>query len=1295
MQRLLEAEAAQVGLSTGAEGLSFSTDQRGDGGIDALIASHPDNPSAVIPGPWVFQAKTSLNLTKLKSELKGKSQARAQKLLRSGAGYTLVVNAHVNAEEALPKLKAVLKAVVGRPVKAQLIAREHLASWLVQHPQLVSLVPGLTDVGRFLCDFSQWEASLGGNLPWTPDEARTAASGRIGRLPRGALCRVLGASGVGKSRLVLEALRSRAPQVSYLPVYRDEAESLVSRDAPVKGVLVVDECSTEQHERLSRLHSADLVLITIGVDDDRTLSRPDREILLTPLTDSAMRSLAERATSRVHRDTKLELASLSGGYPKYLDLLLDAVAADPRRSDRLNLSDVQRLTDRLLASVGNLEAIRALAVAKWVDFSPGTTDAEVLATTAGIPQETLKRTIEHLFKRGLAGKRNQLWYVTPRILAERLALDFWGHDEKERFRGLVRAGAERGLVERCVMRLEDGSPEARALLVRFARDPDLLRQTLTNEQQFRLIQKLATARPHEALDIAEALFYPSTQGCKEVSVALAVISRNAQCFPRALELLIAHLLRAPAGADKGALLDLFSSNGPLTRAPPMQRLDALRMLARSPVVARRQLAVDCARAGCTQELTFSAGGDDFERPWLGHPEELDYRASAAAILAALMRDPEPAVRLKAAQAGGSLVRQQTYEGFAAVAVVLVSGLVEGTASLDQARRELDNIVEFDAEGPDVADAIEQIRVLLEPRTLRDRYSALLASWRFDHHPDENALRELTLQLVAQPDEDVIGFLCESGPGRYLAGQALALADASHSFLPRIRAALETAEGSTQFAAGYLQALPESEADATLDAWEPIPTLGMQVLGLTNRRPLTPLRVARIERLARAGALRPGWHDILKGRYLNEPPQARALLRPLLELAPMAWLDLAEGAVTTDTDKSLAVEELQLAWSAAFPSAEFSDSDWKNATLKLQTHSPAFLRGFGLSQLRERRVFPPQLIEVVGTIVNPWAEFAIVFESLTPDEQSRVARTIQTRAWGLKPEDVRQWIGDDAARLMLVAAMAPSLKDQPDNLAAGLLDAWPGNDALARLIYSHFNRQGFPAMVIFDSTARAADGELAQLRRMADSAQPGLSRWARRFVAEHERIARERHEEESADALGIGWWREPGQKISQAIYKLAESQQGYFSAEQAKSSGCSAQLLRRYQQTGKILRVQRSIYRLEQFPAGEHEDLVVVWLWSARKGLFSHATALTLHGLSNVIAEKHELTLPSRQEGRRLKVPPGVRLHFADVSKSERVAIGPIWATSVERTLADCAAAGVSEDILREARDDASRKGLIL
>jgi predicted transcriptional regulator of viral defense system len=37
-----------------------------------------------------------------------------------------------------------------------------------------------------------------------------------------------------------------------------------------------------------------------------------------------------------------------------------------------------------------------------------------------------------------------------------------------------------------------------------------------------------------------------------------------------------------------------------------------------------------------------------------------------------------------------------------------------------------------------------------------------------------------------------------------------------------------------------------------------------------------------------------------------------------------------------------------------------------------------------------------------------------------------------------------------------------------------------------------------------------------------------------------------------------------------------------------------------------------------FRASEHEELVTAWLWSERAGVMSHQTALSLHGLSDVL-----------------------------------------------------------------------------
>src|SRR5690349_20586018 len=85
-----------------------------------------------------------------------------------------------------------------------------------------------------------------------------------------------------------------------------------------------------------------------------------------------------------------------------------------------------------------------------------------------------------------------------------------------------------------------------------------------------------------------------------------------------------------------------------------------------------------------------------------------------------------------------------------------------------------------------------------------------------------------------------------------------------------------------------------------------------------------------------------------------------------------------------------------------------------------------------------------------------------------------------------------------------------------------------------------------------------------------------------------------------------------------LYRVAEAQEGLFTTQQAAQAGYSPQLLAHYVRIGRALRIQRGIYRLVHFPAGEHEDLVAVWLWSEQVGTFSHQTALALYDFSDVL-----------------------------------------------------------------------------
>ena len=161
-----------------------------------------------------------------------------------------------------------------------------------------------------------------------------------------------------------------------------------------------------------------------------------------------------------------------------------------------------------------------------------------------------------------------------------------------------------------------------------------------------------------------------------------------------------------------------------------------------------------------------------------------------------------------------------------------------------------------------------------------------------------------------------------------------------------------------------------------------------------------------------------------------------------------------------------------------------------------------------------------------------------------------------------------------------------------------------------------------------------------------------------------------------------------------LYEVAASQAGYFTAAQGSDSGFSLQLLEHHCNSGKIQRMRRGIYRLTHFPSSELEDLVVLWLWSEMKGIFSHGTALDLWGLADYLPMVYFMTLPLSWKKRRLRVPDSVELFYEDLDSSEFSWHGPIPITTAERTLRDCADVGIAFEWLKTARQKAVQRGLL-
>jgi predicted transcriptional regulator of viral defense system len=161
-----------------------------------------------------------------------------------------------------------------------------------------------------------------------------------------------------------------------------------------------------------------------------------------------------------------------------------------------------------------------------------------------------------------------------------------------------------------------------------------------------------------------------------------------------------------------------------------------------------------------------------------------------------------------------------------------------------------------------------------------------------------------------------------------------------------------------------------------------------------------------------------------------------------------------------------------------------------------------------------------------------------------------------------------------------------------------------------------------------------------------------------------------------------------------LFEFAVGQAGLFTTKQAAEAGYSPQLLVHYQRTRRIVRVQRGVYRLVHYPLAEDEQYVTLYLWSEQQGVFSHVTALSMQGLSDVMPSRIHMTLPLAWKKRRLRVPSSVILHYADLPKTDRAWWCSVPMTNTRRTLSDCAATHLSPEFLLQAFHQALYRGKV-
>src|SRR5713226_2847690 len=128
------------------------------------------------------------------------------------------------------------------------------------------------------------------------------------------------------------------------------------------------------------------------------------------------------------------------------------------------------------------------------------------------------------------------------------------------------------------------------------------------------------------------------------------------------------------------------------------------------------------------------------------------------------------------------------------------------------------------------------------------------------------------------------------------------------------------------------------------------------------------------------------------------------------------------------------------------------------------------------------------------------------------------------------------------------------------------------------------------------------------------------------------------------------------EAAKRLYEIAEGQQGFFTTKQAKAVGFAENTHPYHVQVGNWIREYRGIYRLANFPQSERPDLMLWSLWSrnraeAVQGVYSHATALSIYDLSDLMPEKLHMTVPTGFR-RNSRIPRVLVLHYDDLPERD-------------------------------------------
>ena len=673
--QLLAAESARAGLR-GEQLESTYLTNKGDGGVDAGLKSAsatrwiPDGDSA-----WQFKAG-DLAPAACEKELSSKTAEYARSIIRAGGSYRLVLGKSLTPKQIKDRRDRLVKAARALGLsddesRIAVIAVDGVARWLSDFPAL-AVDPALGGIGTVGQTYGEWAKSPAHAAEFVPTDARKNLLQQIldDLDSDSRVIRVDGVSGLGKTRLVMEALRGHRlePLVVYLRAADQFSIGLLAQLQRQKRsvALVVDECDPAFHRRLAESvdEAGSVRLVTIGEPEPHEPRR--RFVALEPLPNDQLAAVLRTYAPQLSHEQERVVVEVAAGNIAWARRLAETVLQQPVPSagELITNQDLLRYVTDELPSGQEFNAAAALALFRRVGFDDDVaSELNAISAGLGISVVDLRAAARFLADRGMVSKQGRYRSVGPQPLALFLAARGWEIFQSEISSTLLPALSD-GFLDRLFSRASElGGSREIEVLAESLLDDGLLRDLDSSAagRNGRLLGHLAVLIPDS---VVGRLTHLLNNASDEDLLAKDGVRRS---FETALRKLAWHRSHFSAAANgllrlavletesnrnnaNGTWVELFGAMLPGTAATPDERMDYLEETAGSTdsrVRTRVVKALDHALDD--HEFIVSAselqGGRILERRGSAqtYGEIWNYRKRAIDQLAVLTQDTEPKV----------------------------------------------------------------------------------------------------------------------------------------------------------------------------------------------------------------------------------------------------------------------------------------------------------------------------------------------------------------------------------------------------------------------------------------------------------------------------------------------------------------------------------------------------------------------------------------------------------------------------------------------------------------------------